>query len=115
MFGDVSPTWGEINWFAYNLPTVDFHNELYGFLQSKAIDEHENNSTEANFDQWLNSKGIEVNKQWIKEIRGVAQAPQNRTLQTFIRNSIHHPENEHNEKYTNEELKLSIQQMIDLL
>ena len=115
LFGEVSPTWGEINWFAYNLSTVDFHNELYGFLQSKAIDEDEENSRERHFDQWLNSKGIEANKQWIKEIRGVAQAPQNRTLQTFIRNSIHHPENEHNEKYTNEELKLSIQQMIDLL
>ena len=115
LFGEVSPTWGEINWFAYNLSTVDFHNELYGFLQSKAIDEDEENSRERHFDQWLNSKGVEANKQWIKEIRGLPQAPQNRTLQSFIRNSIHHPENEHNEKYTNEELKLSIQQMIDLL
>ena len=28
-----SPTWGEINFKAYKLPTVDFHNELYGWIQ----------------------------------------------------------------------------------
>ena len=39
-----SPSWGEINFFAYDLPTVEFHNELYGFIQSKAIDEDENNA-----------------------------------------------------------------------
>jgi hypothetical protein len=31
-----SPTWGEINYKAYNLPTLDLHNELYGYLQEKS-------------------------------------------------------------------------------
>jgi len=53
IFGRFSPTWGEINWHAYDLPTVEFHNELYGFLQAKATDEDENNYYEENFDTWL--------------------------------------------------------------
>jgi predicted ATP-dependent endonuclease of OLD family len=115
LFGDISPTWGEVNWFAYNLPTIEFHNELYGFIQSIAIDENEKYSYEREFDDWLVSKGLEQNRSWIKEIKGVAQEPQSRTLQTFIRNSIHHPENKHNKKFTDAELKLSIEQMIKIL
>ena len=29
------PTWGEVNYKAYKLATVEFHNELYGYLQEK--------------------------------------------------------------------------------
>jgi len=115
LFGEISPTWGEINWFAYNLPTVEFHNELYGFLQSKAIDEDGNNSTEVNFDKWLVNKGLKQNKDWIKEFKGIAQPSVRRTTQTFIRNSIHHPDNKHNNAYDINELKQSIEQMIRLL
>lgn len=115
LFGDISPTWGEINWFAYSLPTVEFHNELYGFLQSKAIDEDENNSRETTFENWLLDKGLLQNKNWIRETNGVPQAPALRTLQTFIRNSIHHPENKNNVDYTIDELKTSILKLIELL
>jgi AAA15 family ATPase/GTPase len=115
LFGEISPTWGEINWFAYNLPTVEFHNELYGFLQSKAIDEDENNYKESDFEQWLLNKGLEQDKDWIREIRGEPQQSVRRTVQTFIRNSIHHPENKSNEHYTNDELKISIKKMIELM
>jgi hypothetical protein len=34
---------------------------------------------------------------------------------TFIRHSIHHPENTHNNKYSNEELKKSTQQMLEII
>lgn len=115
LFGDVSPTWGEINWFAYNLPSIEFHNELYGFLQSKAIDEDERNSYEIEFDNWLSQNGFSQDKDWIKEKKGQAEEPKKRTLQTFIRNSIHHPENERNIDYTVDELEKSIQEMIELL
>lgn len=114
LFGGVSPTWGEVNWFAYNLATVEFHNELFGFLQSRAIDEDENNSYEKEFDKWLSHKGLFQDRDWIKENKGKQQAPVKRTLQTFIRNSIHHPENKFNIDYTDNELKQSIQEMIDL-
>jgi len=115
LFGDYSPTWGEINWFAYNLPTIEFHNELYGYLQSKAIEENEVNEREVRFDMWLISNNLVNMKEWIKEVNGEVKPPVNRTLQTFIRNSIHHPENSHNEKYKSDELKNSIEEMITLL
>ena len=115
LFGDISPTWGEINWFAYDLPSIEFHNELYGFLQSKAIDENENNSRETTFDNWLVNKGLLQNKNWIRETNGIPQEPALRTTQTFIRNSIHHPENNNNVNYTTDELKISIDKMIELL
>ena len=105
---------GEVNWFAYNLPTIEFHNELYGFIQSIAIDENENIHMKESLMIGLSVK-LEQNRSWIKEIKGVAKEPQSRTLQTFIRNSIHHPENKHNKKFTDAELKLSIEQMIKIL
>lgn len=107
-----SPTWGEINFKAYKLPTVDFHNELYGYLQEK-----NNVFTENAFEQWLISKAIGQTRQWTKESRGVPQAPRNISLQSFIRNKIHHPENVtmQSVSYTSDELRQSIDEMIALI
>lgn len=105
-----SPTWGEINFKAYKLPTVELHNELYGKLQHDSGRFNENG-----FEQWLQDKNIHRTKQWIRERNGVAQTPTDVTLQTFIRNHIHHPENRQNTLYTEDELKQSIEEMIRLL
>lgn len=107
-----SPSWGEINFKAYNLATVELHNELYGYLQ-----ERNSCPNERAMEQWLSSQGIVLSKVWTKEIRNVAQAPTNTTLQTFIRNHIHHPENVtmQSNRYTQQELLSSIQQMVGLL
>lgn len=116
IFGRFSPTWGEINWNAYDLPTVEFHNELYGFLQAKATDEDEQNYYEENFDTWLKDKlGTEQNKTWTKIKSDGSTEDTNRTLQTYIRNSIHHPENTENDKYSDEELRKSTQAIIDFI
>ncbi|MBW2645612.1 MAG: AAA family ATPase [Deltaproteobacteria bacterium] len=105
----------EINYLAFGLPTAEFHNELYGFIQTKAIDEDENNAKELNFDGWLSTKGLQKNKDWVREVRGTAKPVEKKTAQTYIRNSIHHPENTHNKIYSDEELKNSIEKMIQLL
>ena len=107
-----SPSWGEISYKAYNLPTVDLHNELYGHLQEK-----NGQYKISHFDQWLNSKGITNSKQWTPETNGVPKQPLQATLQTFIRNHIHHPENVTMQahRYTEAELKQSIDEMISLL
>lgn len=119
-FGIYSPTWSEINYFAYNLPTVEFHNELFWFLQQRAIWVNTQNEKEFHFDNYLRDNitqqwEIVVNKQWIRESSWQAQPPQQRTLQTYIRNSIHHPENRQNTAYTPEELRQSIEQMLLLI
>jgi AAA15 family ATPase/GTPase len=107
-----SPTWGEINFKAYKLPTVDFHNELYGYLQekSKAFKEDD-------FEQWLVSNNIGQTKQWIREFEGAPRAPKSISLQSFIRNKIHHPENVtmQSVSYTSDDLQQSIIEMIALI
>ncbi len=107
-----SPTWGEINFKAYNLPSVELHNELYGYLQDK-----NSNFNERDFEQWINRQGIQFAKQWTRELNGIPQQAQNVSLQTFIRNKIHHPENTtmQNTNYSHTELRQSIEEMIRLL
>lgn len=107
-----SPSWGEISYRAYNVLTVDLHNELYGYLQ-----EQNNLSNIPAVDQWLNSQGIALNKTWIQEKGGIPQQPKQTTLQSFIRNHIHHPENVtmQSNRFTQTELKQSIDQMVHLI
>ena len=115
LFGESSPTWGEVNYFAFGVPSVEFHNELYGFLQARAIDEDQNNYYEEKFDQWLVSKGFAADKSYIRLKRDGATETDSRTLPTYIRNLIHHPENQHNQKYSDNELRESIKMMVDVL
>ena len=110
-----SPSWGEINYFTYANPTVEFHNELYGRLQSLAVDEDAKYEKERDFDQWLCEQGLELTKQWKRIKQGQVQAPYPCTMQTYIRNTIHHPENKHNAHYTEDEFKESIDGMVSLL
>lgn len=105
-----SPSWGEINFRAYGLNTIEFHNELYGFLQ-----EREKKFTEAEIEEFFVSKSQVKSKQWIKISSGIQQSPYDVTLMTYIRNSIHHPENTCNQVYTEQELKNSTDTMISLI
>lgn len=107
-----SPTWGEINFKAYKLPTVDFHNELYGHLQEK-----NGVFKEIDFELWMVGRGVLQNKAWTPERNGSVQATKNVSLQTFIRNKIHHPENVTMQavNYSGDELKQSTEEMIGLL
>jgi predicted ATP-dependent endonuclease of OLD family len=107
-----SPTWGEINYKAYNLATVEFHNELYGYLQ-----EREAIYIAKDFDNWLESKGLLKSKDWILEKNGAASTSFKVAMQTFIRHKIHHPENQtmQSHEYSVGELEQSIKEMISLL
>lgn len=105
-----SPSWGEINYYAYGLLTEDFHNELYGFIQQQS-----SNYREADIERYLVSKGITKTKQWKRVTAGVVQPQYDVTVMTYIRNIIHHPENTTNNKYSDIELKESIDKMINLL
>jgi len=107
-----SPTWGEINYLAYDMPTVELHNELYGRLQ-----EVTGNWRIPDFEDYLEDQGVPRNKTWTRENGGVVGTPSDVTLMTFIRNKIHHPENAtmSTSDYTSEELKNSIVWMILIL
>jgi len=92
LFGNSSPTWGEINYFAYSLLTVEFHNELYGFVQAKAIKEDFKYEKIEEFDKYLDTKGAKMDIEWIHE-KSSGDKKYKTTLQTYIRNTIHHTEN----------------------
>ncbi|MFH1402237.1 MAG: AAA family ATPase [Patescibacteria group bacterium] len=105
-----SPSWGEINYSAYGLPTVEFHNELYGHIQ-----ETQQKYTIEQAETYFVSKGITKSKKWAKIVNGQAQQSEDVTLMTFVRNSIHHPENTINGEYTPQELNSSIGELIKLI
>ena len=107
-----SPSWGEINYFAYKYPTIEFHDELYGYIQEKT-----KKHSEREIDDYFSQCGIDKTKQWIREIKGKPQTSVNVTLPVFIRNKIHHPENNSMKlvNYTQDELKQSIEFLIKVI
>ena len=107
-----TPSLWVINWYAFNLPTIEFHDELYWYIQDKT-----QNYTIPKFEHYVtNLRRDKFHKTYnrIREVDGTPQCPEPCTLQTFIRNKIHHPENvsmQHVD-YTEWELKQSIEDMI---
>lgn len=114
LFGVSSPTWGEINYTAFGISTVEFHNELYGFIQAKAILESQDNGHEKEFENWLEQHGLLKNKPYIRVLKNNTTQCGNVTLPTYIRNTIHHPENRHNNGYTEKELSTSIEALLKI-
>ena len=100
LFWKYSPSWWEINYYAYNLPTVEFHNELYWYLEVQKRTE---------------LQSIDKTKTWIRDNNWAVWRTCDVSIQEYIRHSIHHPENTHNDIYTEEELEVSINVMIDLI
>lgn len=98
-----SPSWGEINFAAYGLPTVEYHNELYGFLQEK-----HSLSTIDQVEQFLETKGVTSTKTWSRLRAGKQEPASPVSLCTYVRNSIHHPENAGNTVFSSVELAESI-------
>jgi len=109
-----SPSLNEVNYLAFGDWSWEYHNELYGYLQAKAMDENNDNIQEKHFDPWLQSKGCNNMKSWTRIKKDGTQEPHNVTIQTYIRNYIHHPENTINMTFTNAELKSSIEKMIEI-
>ncbi len=117
LFEESSPSWGEINYYAYGIPSVEFHNELYGFIQAKATVEDELNYKEKEFDLFLknHNKNLKQDKKYIRIKQDLSTDEYDVTLPTYIRNIIHHPENTKNKIYSDEELEKSIECLIDIL
>lgn len=73
-------------------------------------------ASENKLDNWfLSNTSIRKTKTWIPVIDGEEGKPKAVTLQRYIRNFIHHPENTKNLKYTPAELKHSIEEMLSCL
>lgn len=99
-----SPSWGEICYFAYNLPTNEFHDDLYASIQDK-----NGTQTISATEKWLVSKGQTKEIKWMD---GTSQIEE--TLMTYIRNRMHHGDNLSRPQYTPQQLNDSIQRLISL-
>jgi len=110
LFSQIS--WGELSYYAYNLPTFEFHNELYGWIQ-----EQTSSMTEREMENYLTTQhNLQKDKEWIRSNRNnQPQNPYDVTIMTYIRNFTHHPENTHNQDYTNDQLSNSINKMIGIV
>ena len=93
-------SYAEVNYSVFEVAGNDYHNELYGYLAS----------TKEGRDKL---KGLpKYSKPWHNERTG---KPENVSLSTYIRHSIHHPENRNNPGFTESELGRSIEMMRDLV
>ncbi len=111
------PTYAEIKYFAFKIPTIELHDELYGYIQKRS-----KCWKETQIENYFKKQKIEPDKQWSRLTAGVFLDPEPRTLMTYIRNFYHHPEASKNEEnplhpleLTNEEILLSIEHMIKIL
>ncbi|MBD2763420.1 ATP-binding protein [Kocuria sp. cx-116] len=95
LFGSGEPTWGEINYRAFEVFSNDFHNELYGHIQRHIEKEKKMNSAQEKvIDDYLCESGITKSKTWRRNENQIYP----RTLPVYVRNSIHHPENRLNDR-----------------
>ncbi len=102
-----SPTISEVNYKAFGLYTIEFHNELYGYLQ-----EREECWRIHEMETFLSGKGISKNLTWIKM---PSNKTEDLTICSYVRNSIHHPENTANEQVDDNLLKSSIDTLVKLI
>ena len=101
---------GEITYFAFGIPSAEFHDELWGEIHC-LIDP----GSESRLNRTLNEKyGIDDKHAWIREGKNGLKY-ESATLPYYIRNSSHHPENRHNKPYTDDELAKSTESLIAVL
>ena len=91
------PSLNEVNYIAYDEAAEEYHDELYGFLElCEWYDDYKNDRP--------TRKYVRINKDGSTRTQGL-------DLTEYIRHQIHHPENKNNERFTNKELKQSINDM----
>ena len=104
------PSLNEASYLAFGGEvSVEYHDELYGYLQSRACDDDSRCQYEENFERWLVQKNVQKTMRWTRMKNGVVQPAYSVTLPTYVRNSIHHPENDNNASINNAQLRDSIE------
>lgn len=98
-------TYASVTYDVFDIPSTDYHNELYEILHSRYQDQDVNDAKREGikyFDVefFQKEKKFAIGKPWKKE-------PKQITLPTYVRNCIHHPDN--GDKYTVEDLRSSIE------
>jgi len=91
------PSLNEVNFLAFGESNDEYHNELYGFIESEEmLTEYKNGKQTINY---------------IRVFRNGDTREERKVISEYIRHQIHHPENTENERYTDQQLQDSIVDM----
>jgi predicted ATP-dependent endonuclease of OLD family len=90
------PSLNEVNYLAFGESNDEYHNELYGFIESEKM-----------LTAFKQGKATMLYRKQLKN--GIRE--EQKVLSEYIRHQIHHPENEKNIQFTNEQLQESIGEM----
>ncbi|EAJ1632124.1 ATP-binding protein [Campylobacter upsaliensis] len=95
------PSLNEANYLAFGEADEEYHNELYGYIDSQGL-----------LDEYFKDKPTQQYKRLKKDGTFKDECP---TKTKYIRDQIHHPENTYNARFTPEELQQSIRDMRDFI
>lgn len=123
-----SLSWGEINYLAFDVPSIEFHIELFSKLHQEAANSRKtydngektvSKHSISSFDKWLIQK--DPNNAVDNDHINNHQDYTDQSMSTYIRNYIDHPgdddslpEGQSRQKPTLEEIKKSIESMITI-
>lgn len=110
-FDNKISSYSSVNYEVFEIPTSDYHNELYSKLHEKhqnvdLVDESRNGIKNFDLGFFQKEKGLKADRPWKKKANQI-------TLSTYIRNCINHSDN--GDTYTEKELQTSIELMRSLL
>jgi len=92
------PSLNEVNFLAFGESNDEYHNELYGFIESEdLLADYKNTKQTVRYIRILDDGGTRDSQIIFSE---------------YIRHQIHHPENTHNVRFTDQELQESIGDMM---
>ena len=92
------PSLNEVNFLAFGESNDEYHNELYGYIESEnELSNYKNGKATVNYNKVMKNNGTINSIQIIKS--------------EYIRHQIHHPENKSNPRFTHIELQQSIDDM----
>lgn len=100
-------SWNAINYYVFGVPSVEFMDELYGEFQKRSTGKEF--AREAEICEKLKQSGAPLVLTW-KDNRNGSKA-RSIPVSVYVRNSVHHPENDKNPKYTSEQLLHAIQEL----
>lgn len=95
------PSLNEVNFAAFNEVTEEYHNELYGYIES-----------EGHFTAYKNGRPT---MEYIRQRRDNSTFSEQKILTEYIRHQIHHPENVNNQRFTETQIEDSIIQMREFI
>lgn len=95
------PSLNEVNFLAFNESNDEYHNELYGYIESE--------------DKLDSYKATKNKVKYIKIMENDKKKDIEVIMSEYIRHQIHHPENKVNLRFKNEDLQQSIKDMRDFI